>query len=124
MRGIFLALKEDDVPTIHFGTATSGLLPLMAEAGGDIVGVDWRIPLDRAWDSIKTGAGVQGNLDPVALMAPPDFLKRRAAEIMDAVGNRPGHVFNLGHGILPETPEDSVKILAEYVHEHSGSGRG
>ena len=122
MRDIFLALKEDDIPTIHFGTATAGLLPLMAEAGGDVVGVDWRIALDRAWGSIKTGAGVQGNLDPVTLMAPPDFLKRRAAEILDAAGNRPGHVFNLGHGILPETPEDAVKILAEFVHEYTGSG--
>jgi uroporphyrinogen decarboxylase len=122
MRDIFLALKEDDIPTIHFGTATAGLLPLMAEAGGDVVGVDWRIALDRAWGSIKTGAGVQGNLDPVTLMAPPDFLKRRAAEILDAAGNRPGHVFNLGHGILPETPEDAVKILAEFVHEYTVSG--
>jgi uroporphyrinogen decarboxylase len=119
MRDIFLALKEDGIPSIHFGTSTAGLLPVMAEAGGDIVGVDWRIPLDRAWDSIGTGAGVQGNLDPVALMAPADFLKRRAGEILDAVGDRPGHIFNLGHGILPETPEDSVKILAEYVHEYT-----
>jgi uroporphyrinogen decarboxylase len=121
MRDIFLELKKDGIPAIHFGTATAGLLPLMAEAGGDIVGVDWRIPLDRAWDSIKSGAGVQGNLDPVALMAPEDILKRRAAEILDAVDNRPGHIFNLGHGILPETPEDSVKILADFVHEYSES---
>lgn len=124
MHDIFLALKEDDIPSIHFGTATAGLLPLMAEAGGDIVGVDWRIPLERAWESIKTGAGVQGNLDPVALMAPTDLLKRRAAEILDAVDHRPGHIFNLGHGILPETPEDSVRILAEFVHEYTESGRG
>jgi len=119
MQDIFLALKEEDIPSIHFGTGTAGLLPLMAEAGGDIVGVDWRIPLDRAWDSIGTEAGVQGNLDPVALMAPVDFMKRKAAEVMDAANGRPGHIFNLGHGILPKTPEDSVKALVEYVHQYS-----
>lgn len=121
MRDIFLALKKEDIPSIHFGTGTAGLLPMMAEAGGDIVGVDWRISLDRAWNSIATGAGVQGNLDPVLMMAPVDFLKRRAAEVLDAAGGRSGHIFNLGHGILPETPEDSVKALAEYVHEYSAN---
>jgi len=119
MRGIFQSLKEADIPSIHFGTGTAGLLPLMAEAGGDIVGVDWRISLDRAWSSIETGAGVQGNLDPVALMAPRDFLKQRAAEVLDLAGGRAGHIFNLGHGVLPSTPEDSVKFLADFVHEYS-----
>ena len=119
MRKLFQALKEDAVPSIHFGTGTSGLLPLMAEAGGDIVGVDWRISLGQAWSSIGTGAGIQGNLDPVALLAPRDFIKERAADILDQAGGRPGHIFNLGHGILPSTPEDSVKALADYVHEYS-----
>jgi uroporphyrinogen decarboxylase len=95
------------------------LLPLIAGSGGDVVGVDWRISLDRAWECIGTGAGIQGNLDPVALMAPLDFLKQRAGEILDKAAGRTGHIFNLGHGILPSTPEDSVKALAEYVHEYS-----
>jgi uroporphyrinogen decarboxylase len=119
MKKIFHALNEENIPSIHFGTGTAGLLPLIAEAGGDIIGVDWRIALDRAWNSIETGAGVQGNLDPVALLAPRDFLLQRAEEVLDAAGGRPGHIFNLGHGILPSTPEDSVKALADYVHEYS-----
>ncbi|MBN2243183.1 MAG: uroporphyrinogen decarboxylase [Acidobacteria bacterium] len=119
MRKIFQSLKEETIPSIHFGTGTAGLLPLLAEAGGDVIGVDWRISLDRAWMSVETGAGLQGNLDPVALTAPRDYMKRRAAEILDRAGGRPGHIFNLGHGVLPSTPEDSVKALADYVHEYS-----
>jgi uroporphyrinogen decarboxylase len=119
MQRIFQSLEEANIPSIHFGTGTAGLLPLMAEAGGDVVGVDWRISLDRAWNSLETDAGVQGNLDPVALTAPRDYLKRRAAEILDMAGGRPGHIFNLGHGVLPDTPEDSVKFLADFVHEYS-----
>ncbi|MEJ2244619.1 MAG: uroporphyrinogen decarboxylase [Acidobacteriota bacterium] len=119
MRRIFQSLKEDNIPSIHFGTGTAGLLPLMAESGGDIVGVDWRVSLDRAWNSIGTEAGVQGNLDPVALMAPVDFLKERASDVLNAADGRPGHIFNLGHGILPSTPEDAVKILTDFVHEYS-----
>jgi uroporphyrinogen decarboxylase len=118
-RSIFQELREVGIPSIHFGTGTAGLLPLIATAGGDIIGVDWRISLDIAWQCIETGAGIQGNLDPVALMAPASILKRKAADIMNAAGGRPGHVFNLGHGILPITPEDSVKALADYVHEYS-----
>lgn len=119
MRKVFLALKEEQIPAIHFGTGTAGLLPLMSEAGGDIIGIDWRISLDRAWDCVGTGAGVQGNLDPVVMMAPVDIIKRKAAGILDTVHGRPGHIFNLGHGILPSTPEDSVKALADFVHEYS-----
>jgi uroporphyrinogen decarboxylase len=119
MRVIFQALKEESIPSIHFGTGTAGLLPLIAESGGDVIGVDWRISLDRAWSSIGAGAGVQGNLDPVALLAPGDYMLERAGEVLDAAGGRPGHIFNLGHGILPSTPEDSVNALADYVHEHT-----
>lgn len=119
MRDLFGALKQEAIPSIHFGTGTAGLLPLMAEAGGDIVGVDWRISLDRAWDIIGPDKGVQGNLDPTLLLAPTDLLKKKAEEVMIAADGRPGHIFNLGHGILPGTPEDSVKALAEYVHEYS-----
>lgn len=116
---IFLELRKEGIPSIHFGTGTSGLLHWMAEAGGDIVGVDWRISLKDAWDRIGPGVGIQGNLDPIALMAPLSVLRQKAAEVLDAAAHRAGHIFNLGHGILPSTPEDSVKALAEYVHEYA-----
>jgi len=119
MRPIFQELRDEGIPSIHFGTGTGGLLPLMAEAGGDVVGVDWRINLDSAWRSIGSSAGVQGNLDPVALFAPRDILRRKVTEILDAAGGRPGHIFNLGHGILPSTPEDAVRVLTDIVHEYS-----
>ncbi len=118
-RKIFEGLRKEGILSIHFGTGTGGFLHLMAEAGGDIVGIDWRVSLNRSWDFIGTAAGVQGNLDPVALMAPLPILKQQAAEILKEAGNRPGHIFNLGHGILPSTPEDSVKALADFVHEYS-----
>ena len=117
-RKIFRELRKEGIPSIHFGTGTAGLLPLMAEAGGDVIGVDWRMDLGEAWECIGAGAGVQGNLDPSALMASRDVLCRKAREVMDAAGGRPGHIFNLGHGILPSTPEDSVKALADFVHEY------
>ena len=119
MKKIFEELKQENIPSINFGTGTAGLLPMMAASGGDVIGVDWRISLDQAWNSVGTESGIQGNLDPVALMAPRDFMKQRAAEILDKAAGRPGHIFNLGHGILPATPEDSVKALVDYVHEYS-----
>jgi uroporphyrinogen decarboxylase len=119
-RQIFQALKQDGIPSIHFGTGTAGLLPLMAEAGGDIIGADWRIGLKSAWQSIGRGRGIQGNLDPVLLLsAPKSVLMQQAAGILDEAGGNPGHIFNLGHGILPTTPEDSVKALTDFVHERS-----
>ena len=121
MKKIFAELKEANIPSINFGTGTAGLLPIIAEAGGDVIGVDWRIPLDQAWNIIGKGAGIQGNLDPVALMAPRDFMEQRTAEILDKAAGRLGHIFNLGHGILPSTAEDSVKALADYVHEYSAT---
>jgi uroporphyrinogen decarboxylase len=116
---LFAELKKESILSIHFGTGTSGLLHLMSEAGGDVIGVDWRMSLDSAWQCIRRGAGIQGNLDPVLLMAPWPLLSQRAKEILDQVGGRPGHIFNLGHGILPSTPEDSVKALTDFVHEYS-----
>ena len=116
-RRIFEELLNEGIPSIHFGTGTAGLLPLLAEAGGDVIGVDWRVPLDAAWRSIDTGAGVQGNLDPAALLAPVPVLKQKAAQVLEEAGGRPGHIFNLGHGIHLSTPEDSVKALADFVHE-------
>jgi uroporphyrinogen decarboxylase len=118
-RQIFGELKKEGIPSIHFGTATAGLLPLMAEAGGDIIGVDWRIGLDSAWKSVGSGLGVQGNLDPAALMAPRSIVNREARKVLQAAGGRPGHIFNLGHGILPTTPEDAVRALTDFVHTQS-----
>ncbi len=117
-RNIFESLKNIGAPAIHFGTGTADLLPLMREAGGDVIGVDWRTHLDVAWKRIGPGTGVQGNLDPLTLMAPRSLLMERAEEILDGIGGRPGHIFNLGHGVLPPTPEDSVKALIDFVHEY------
>ncbi len=120
MRGIFDALKSRGIPSIHFGTGTGDLLPLMREAGGDVIGVDWRTFLDDAWSRIgSTSAGVQGNLDPVTLMAPWPIVKERAKDILDRAASRPGHMFNLGHGILPGTPVETVRSLADFVHEYT-----
>jgi uroporphyrinogen decarboxylase len=116
---IFEAMQQEGIPSIHFSTGTAGLLPLISAAGGDIIGVDWRISLGDAWQRIRPGAGIQGNLDPVALTASWPVLRRKSAEILDQAGGKPGHVFNLGHGVLPSTPEDSIKALAEFVHEYS-----
>jgi uroporphyrinogen decarboxylase len=118
-RRIFQALRQADVPSIHFGTGTGDLLPLMRLAGGDVLGADWRVSLDVAWERIGPRAGIQGNLDPAALMAPWPLLKERAKEILDRAAGRAGHIFNLGHGILPQTPVDSVKALADFVHEYT-----
>jgi len=121
-RKIFQALQTEGVPAIHFGTGTADLLPLMRDAGGDVIGADWRTFLDDAWDRLGPGVGIQGNLDPVALMAPWPLIKSKAQEILKRAGSRPGHIFNLGHGILPPTPVDSVKALADFVHEFSANG--
>lgn len=104
-------------PVIHFGTGTSALLELMKEAGGDVIGVDWRIELASAWQRIGYDRAVQGNLDPVVLFAGKDEIKRRAQHVLNQAGGRPGHVFNLGHGVLPETPYENVKYLVEIIHE-------
>jgi uroporphyrinogen decarboxylase len=116
---IFQSLRKEGIPSIHFGTGTAGLLSLISEAGGDVIGVDWRVSLNDAWRSIGTHAGIQGNLDPAALMAPLSVLTQKAAAVIDEAGGKPGHIFNLGHGIMPSTPEDSVKALADFVHEYS-----
>jgi uroporphyrinogen decarboxylase len=112
-------LKGEGVPVIHFGTGTAALLELMREAGGDVIGVDWRVHLDEAWKRIGYDRAVQGNLDPVALFAPLPELERRVREILRRAGNRPGYIFNLGHGILPETPVENVKAVVELVHRRS-----
>lgn len=113
--------KQGNVPIIHFGTNTSGMLDLIQEAGGDIIGVDWHIDLDTAWKQLKPGAAVQGNLDPVTLLAPWPEIQKRTQEILDRAAGRPGHIFNLGHGILPNTPVDNVRRLVDFVHEYSAA---
>ncbi len=104
---------------INFATGNPALLPLLAEAGGDVIGVDWRIRLDDAWKTIGYNRGVQGNLDPITLFAPQDELRRRAQDILAQAAGRPGHIFNLGHGVLPGTPVDNVLALIDMVHELS-----
>lgn len=107
------------VPVIHFSTGTAGLLKLVRAAGGDVVALDWRINLDDGWKTVGYDVGIQGNLDPVALFAPRDEIRRRIAEILRRAGGRPGHIFNLGHGVLPDTPVEHVIALVEAVHELS-----
>jgi uroporphyrinogen decarboxylase len=114
---IFDALRGR-VPTIHFATEGGGILELMAEAGGDAIGVDWRVPIDVAWNRIGDRA-IQGNLDPATLLAPRDVLLKRIDEILARAGGRPGHIFNLGHGVLPETPVESVIAVIERVHQRT-----
>jgi uroporphyrinogen decarboxylase len=112
-------LRNAGAPVIHFGTDTAMLLDAMREAGSDVIGVDWRIPLDDAWRRIGYDVGIQGNLDPVALFAPLPEISRRVDDILRRAGDRPGHIFNLGHGILPETPFEHVQAVAEMVHARS-----
>lgn len=107
------------VPVIHFGTVTGNLLGLMREAGGDVIGLDWRVDLAEAWARLGYDVGVQGNLDPIVLFADVAEIRRRARAILDQAAGRPGHIFNLGHGILPETPVDHVRALVDAVHEMS-----
>ena len=117
-RRIFEGLAATtSVPTLHFGTGTATLLPAIAEAGGDVVGADWRIPLDDAWRLIGDDRAIQGNLDPALLLAPTDRLMAGADDVLRRAGGRPGHIFNLGHGILPGTPVEQVEALANHVHE-------
>ncbi len=107
-------------PLIHFGTGTAALLELMQQAGGDVIGLDWRVSLDDAWARLGRNSAVMGNLDPVALFASRDQLKSQTKKILEQAGDRPGHIFNLGHGILPNTPVDNVVALVDMVHEMSG----
>jgi uroporphyrinogen decarboxylase len=118
MRRLFQML-DPSVPHIHFGADTATLLELQRDAGGDVVGLDWRVELDQAWDRLGPGVGVQGNLDPIVLFAPVDEIARQTRRILDQAGDRPGHIFNLGHGILPHTPVDHVRELVRMVHEFS-----
>jgi uroporphyrinogen decarboxylase len=108
-------------PVINFGTGTAGLLECQRAAGGDVIGVDWRVDLDAAWARVGHDVAVQGNLDPIALLGPIPEIRRRVETILGQAAGRPGHVFNLGHGILPETPVAHAKALVEMVHELSAA---
>lgn len=118
VRALIAALRPG-APVIHFGTGTAGLLPLMRQAGGDVIGLDWRVDLDAAWQAVGHDVAVQGNLDPAVLLARPAVIKQRVSEVLARAGGRPGHIFNLGHGVLPETPVEHVRALVEMVHELS-----
>jgi uroporphyrinogen decarboxylase len=111
------------VPTIHFGTGTSAILEDLRDAGGDVIGVDWRIPIDAAWQRIGYDHAVQGNLDPTLLLGPTQRMLSQTDDILTRVARRPGHIFNLGHGILPSTPVEHVQMLAQYVHSASRRAR-
>jgi uroporphyrinogen decarboxylase len=113
---IFAALADSGVPRIHFGTGASTLLPLMANAGCDVIGLDWRIPLDEGWGIAGHDLAVQGNLDPVVLFAPEPEIERRVLDVVKRADGRPGHIFNLGHGVLPGTPPEAVGFVADLVH--------
>jgi uroporphyrinogen decarboxylase len=115
-RSVIAALRPG-IPVIHFGTMTGTLLEEMRDAGGDIIGLDWRVELDEGWSRLGDSVGVQGNLDPVLLFSDRDRIRGAAADILRRAGSKPGHIFNLGHGILPDTPVDNVLALIEAVHE-------
>ncbi len=118
---IFKALRETGVPTIHFGTGTSHLLEAMATAGSDVVSVDWRTPLDEAWRRVGFSIGVQGNLEPASLLGSFESAAAEARRVLLRAGGRPGHIFNLGHGVLAPTPADNLRRLADLVHEETAS---
>lgn len=121
---ILQAVKKENVPAIHFGTNTTTLLPLMKQAGGDVIGLDWRIPLNDGWKILGDDVAVQGNLDPALLFAPLPELKVRVHDILKRANGKPGHIFNLGHGILQNTPVDNVKAVVDMVHEFSAEKVG
>jgi uroporphyrinogen decarboxylase len=116
-------LASVDVPTIHFGTGTATLLEDMTAAGGDVIGLDWRIPLDRGWETVGDEHGVQGNLDPAVLLGPWERVEAGARDVLARAGGRPGHIFNLGHGVLPGTDPDALGRLVELVHEATVEAR-
>lgn len=116
---IFAEVRKTGVPSIHFGTGAASLLEMMSVAGPDVVSVDWRVSLDRAWDTIGYDKGMQGNLDPAVMLAPWEAIKKRAQSVLDRANGRPGHIFNLGHGVLAPTDPSRLAALTQFVHESS-----
>jgi uroporphyrinogen-III decarboxylase len=109
-------------PVIHFGTGNPALLPALREAGGDVIGIDWRVRLDDAWQTVGHDKAVQGNLDPAVLLTTPEEIRRQVQNVLDQAGGRPGHIFNLGHGVHKETPVENAIALVESVKELSARG--
>jgi uroporphyrinogen decarboxylase len=120
---VFDSLKEYSVPTIHFGTGTAGFLNLMRRAGGSVQSVDWRIPLDQAWEAVGTDVAIQGNLDPAAMMGDVEELKLKVHTVLQKAGGRSGHIFNLGHGFFPQTPVPNVEAVINWVHGYKAHER-
>ena len=120
---IFTELREIGIPTIHFGTATTSLLKLMTKAGPDVVSVDWRLSLDDAWEIIGHDKGIQGNLEPAVMEAPFEVIAEEARDVLRRAAGRPGHIFNLGHGVMPNTPPENMEKLVELVREET-AGQG
>jgi len=114
---VFEGIADLGVPRIHFGVVTGELLGLMAHAGGDVIGLDWRVPLDAGWQRVGAGRGVQGNLDPAVCLGPWEAVREKAFRVLQRADGRPGHVFNLGHGVLPSTPPETLQRLVDLVHE-------
>ena len=119
VRVVFEALRGTNVPVIHFGTGTGHLLAAQREAGGDVIGLDWRLPLDEGWRRVGPEVAVQGNLDPTLLLGPRARLLDRVDDVLRRAGGRSGHVFNLGHGVLPGTPVENVAAVVAHVHERT-----
>lgn len=122
MKRLF-GMLDPRAPAIHFGTGTATLLEHERDAGGSVIGLDWRVELASAWERLGPSVAVQGNLDPVALLAPTPAMERMALRVLDQAAGRPGHIFNLGHGILPQTPVDNVRRLVDLVHEETNKNR-
>ena len=122
MTTLFNRLSHFQKPLIHFGTGTGILLPLLKQAGGDVIGVDWKTPLNKAWQNLGyDSVGVQGNLDPAVLLASEEVIKLEIDKVLNEADGRAGHIFNLGHGVWPHTSEDAVKQMVDYVHEKSSA---
>lgn len=119
MRKLFAEVSKSGAPAIHFGVGTATLLPLMKDAGGDCIGLDWKTPLKESWQTLGYDVAVQGNIDPTLLFAPTQVWQAQARAILDEAAGRPGHIFNLGHGILPTTSVDTARALVDFVHETS-----
>lgn len=115
---LFSALRKTGVPVVHFGVGTTAILPDITEAGGDVIGLDWRLPLDEAWFIVGHDHAVQGNLDPTVLLGPRERMFAAADDVLQRAAGRPGHIFNLGHGVLPDTSLEQVQALARHVHGH------
>lgn len=122
-RAVVEEVSREGVPIIYFSTGTGGMLELIADCKADVIGLDWRVDLESGWRRLGEGVAVQGNLDPVALLAEWPELKKRAAQVLAAANGRPGHIFNLGHGVLPSTPVGNVRRLVEFVHEYPAGGQ-